>query len=227
MPLPLLAIGSLAASVGSSIFGSSQAAKAAREAQREQQRQRAARDAQIRLLENRSEADTARGQNIIRMAKEAGDDAVKEARGAAAVGGATDAATAQAKEARNKMVAEAVAQLAAGDTARQDRAAQMKIQAAESDAAADVALAQQKAQSQMQLAAGVSDALAGAAGHFMGAQGSTAVKPSATIKPDKANWTLKGVEQVSSAMNKLGAYKPTQVGKLDLTKLQYPYLNRQ
>lgn len=203
MAVPLLAIGSLAAGIGSSIWGSSQAAKEAEEARKQQLRQRAARDAQIRLMENRSEADTARGQNVIRVADEAGREAVSQGQGETAMTGDQTAA-AKAKEARTKMIAEATAQLASGDTARQDRASQMKAQAAENDAAADMALAQQKAQSQMQLAAGVSDAFAGAASNFMGGGTKAAATPTInnTVQVDTAKlWDAKVKEALDRMKN--------------------------
>jgi len=148
------------ASLATSIFGGIQSAKAQREAQRRQAEEKAKNDAWYSRRYNEHTIDTAAGQNMIRMAKEAARENWKKAQGAAAVGGGTDAATAMAKEQGNKMVGDAIASIEAQDVARKDnidatyRARQNQLTQQQ------MALDQQRAANISQVAGGVSDALA-------------------------------------------------------------------
>lgn len=213
MPVPVLAIASLAASVGSSLFGSMQAKK---DAQREQEalRQKEARDAaRAAELKNVSEVDTARGQNIIRIAKDARDEAVKNAQGAAAVGGATDASVAMAKEAGNKMISEATAQLAAGDTARQDAARQMEATADANNAAAQMQIDAQRAAATQQVFSGASNAFAQAGAAFLnGANGTQAKANTPVTVGNVATPAVEAqIQKMIADNNAKYAFKPTTV----------------
>ena len=154
-----LAGAGLVSSLATTIFGGASAARQQREAERRLAEEKARNDAWYNRHYNESYADTAGGQNRIRMAKDAARENWKKAAVAQAVSGGTDAATAMEKEAGNRMVGNAVAQMAVNDTARKDnvdasyrtRQSQLSQQ--------QIALDQQKAQNTAAVAGGVSDAL--------------------------------------------------------------------
>lgn len=104
--------------IASSIFGGVQASKAAREARRERERAEAREQAWYNRRYNEDYLDTAAGQNLVRRAKDYAKENWKKAAGAQAVAGGTDAATAMAKDAGNKMVGDTIANIAAADTQR-------------------------------------------------------------------------------------------------------------
>lgn len=111
-----------AVGLASTLIGAHESGKKEREARQKEAQSHARQQAYWNRKENESYADTASGQNMIRLAKDYADRNWKKAQGAAAVGGGTDAATAMAKESGNRMVGDTVAHMAAMDTARQDRA---------------------------------------------------------------------------------------------------------
>ncbi len=154
-----LAGAGLASSLASTIFGGAAAARQQREAERRLAEEKARNEAWYNRRYNENYADTEAGQNMIRMAKAAAREQWRREAGAAAVAGGTDAAVAQAKEAGNRMVGNAVAQMAATDTARKDnvdaayRAENSRLTQQQ------IALDQQKAQNIAGVAGGVSDAL--------------------------------------------------------------------
>lgn len=104
----------------SSFWGGSKSAEAEREAKRRLAAEKAKLEAERTRKLNENYLDTSAGQNLIRVARNAADRNWKKAAGAAAVGGSTDAAAQMAKDAGNDMVGEAVANIAAQDTARKD-----------------------------------------------------------------------------------------------------------
>ncbi len=156
------------ASLAASIFGGASAAKQQREAERRLANEKAANDAWYNRHYNQNYVDTAAGQNMIRIAKDYARENWKKAAGAAAVGGGTDAEVAEAKAQGNKMVGNAIAQMAATDTARKDsvdasyRARQSQLNQQQ------MSLDQQKAANISQVAGGVSDALMSGAQYFAG-----------------------------------------------------------
>ena len=115
----------------SSILGGSKAAKAEREAMKIQKRREAAHNAWYNRAYNEDYVDTAAGQNLLRRAKQFYNETVRRAKGAEKVGGATNAATAMAKEAANKAYGDTVANISAQDTARKMRVDDMNEQAQE------------------------------------------------------------------------------------------------
>lgn len=117
----VLAAASLAASVGSSLFGASKAAEAAKKAKAEQTYRSNAEKAWYDKNYNTDYLDTKAGQNLMRRAQQVQDEYVRKADGAAAVGGGTAAATAQAKEAANRTMGDTIANIAAQDSARKDQ----------------------------------------------------------------------------------------------------------
>ncbi len=158
-----LLIGSTALSLASSVFGGSKAAKAQEEANRLLEQQKRENQAWYERRYNEDPTQTASAQNMIRMAKDAADRQYRRAEGAAAVAGGTDEAVAQAKEAGNRMVADAVANIAAQGTARRDAIEGQYRQA-------DAALTQQ----QIAAKQGKAQAISGAAGQAAGAFGNVA-----------------------------------------------------
>ena len=111
-----------AVGLASTLIGAHESGKKEREARAKEAQSHARQQAYWNRKENESYADTASGQNMIRLARDYADRNWKKAQGAAAVGGGTDAATAMAKESGNRMVGDTVAHMSAMDTARQDRA---------------------------------------------------------------------------------------------------------
>ena len=143
-----------AAGVASSIFGGAKASKAAKEAERKLAAEKAANDAWYRRRYNEDYIDTAAGQNLVRRAKDFARENWQKAAGAQAVAGGTDAAAAMAKERGNKMVGDAIADIASNDTARKDN-----IDAAYR--AENSRLTQQQIQNDKERAAAISQAASG------------------------------------------------------------------
>lgn len=108
----------IAGSVASSLIGGNKAKKAARQAAKERTYRANAEKAWYDKAYNTDYMDTKAGQNMLRRAQEIQDEYVRRADGAAAVGGGTAAATAQAKEAANRTMGDTIANIAAQDTAR-------------------------------------------------------------------------------------------------------------
>jgi len=133
------------ASLLSSFIGGSKAAKAEREAMRIQKRREAAENAWYNRRYNEDYVDTAAGQNLVRRAKDFARENWKKAQGAAKVGGQTEAATAMAKEAGNKMVGDTIANIAAQDTARKARVDDIHQQAQDKFAQMDIQREHQRA----------------------------------------------------------------------------------
>ena len=158
-------VGALAAAgLASSLYGGIKSSEAAKEAERRQRQQEAKEEAWYKRRYNENYVDTAAGQNLVRRAKEYAKENWKKAAGAQAVAGGTDAATAMAKEAGNKMVGDTIANIAATDTARKDNVDNMHRQAQERYAQMDMAREQQRAQNITQAAQGASNALISMAG---------------------------------------------------------------
>lgn len=116
LAIPLIMAG---ASVASSLWGASKSRKAARESERRQREREAEEAAWFRRNRNESLLDTAIGQNMLRRANDFARENWQKASGAQSVGGGTDAATAMAKEAGNKMMSDTVGNIAAKDVERQ------------------------------------------------------------------------------------------------------------
>lgn len=163
-----LAGGSLALGLGSSLFGGISSSKAAREAEKRLQEQKAKEEAYYRRRYNEDYLDTNAGQNLVRRAKDFAKENWRKASGAQAVAGGTDAATAQAKEAGNKMMGDTIANIAAADVQRKDNIDAQHMQAQDRYAQQEMAISQQRAQSTADAAAQASNALMSAAGTLAG-----------------------------------------------------------
>lgn len=166
-PSPKLWIATaIGAGVGlaSSLIGGSQASKAAREAEKRQRQQEAAERAWYTRRYNEDYIDTAAGQNLVRRAKDYAREQWKKAAGAQAVAGGTDAATAMAKEAGNKMVGDTIANIAATDQQRKDNVDAQHRQAEAQFAQMDMNRELQRAQNITNAAQSASNAIMSVAG---------------------------------------------------------------
>jgi hypothetical protein len=152
-----------AAGLASSLIGGAKASSAANEAERRQRAQEAKEDALYTRRYNEDYVDTAAGQNLVRRAKEFAKSNARKAAGAQAVSGGTDAATQMAKDAGNKMVGDTLANIAANDTARKDRADMAHQVAQDRFAQMDMNRDMQRAQNITNAAQGASNSLMSAA----------------------------------------------------------------
>jgi hypothetical protein len=150
--------------IASSLIGGSAASDAAREARRERERAEAREQAWYNRRYNEDYLDTAAGQNLVRRAKDYAKENWKKAAGAQAVAGGTDAATAQAKEAGNKMVGDTIANIAAADTQRKAQVDNMHMQNEQK-------FAQQRQAEQLQRAQNITNAAQSASNAIMSVAG--------------------------------------------------------
>ena len=155
-------------SVASSLFGGMKASQAAKRAEERQRQREEEENAYYRRRYNEDYADTAAGQNLIRRAKEYARENWRKAAGAQAVAGGTDAATAMAKEAGNKMVGDTIANIAATDEARKAQVDAAHQQALSDFARQDIQREQQRAQNITQASSAASNAMLQGATAFEG-----------------------------------------------------------
>ena len=149
----------VAGGIASSLIGGNEAAKAARAAERRQREQEAREEAWYNRRYNEDYIDTAAGQNLVRRAKDYAKEQWKKAAGAQAVAGGTDAATAMAKDAGNKMVGDTIANIASTDQQRKAQVDNMHRQAEAQFAQMDMAREQQRAQNITNAASAASNAM--------------------------------------------------------------------
>lgn len=149
-----------AASAASSIFGAKQSADANEEAQRKLEAEKAALEAERRRKKYETWASTASGQNTIRMLQDQAQRFIRQQQGAAAVGGATDAAVAQEKELQNMKQAEIIAQANANFEDRKDQVDASYRQQLSGINQQQIAADRAKSQAIASAASGVSSALA-------------------------------------------------------------------
>ena len=157
-----------AASLASSIYGGVKASQQANKAEGRQRQQEAEENAWYNRRYYEDYVDTAAGQNLIRRAKDYAREQWKRAAGAQAVTGGTEAASAAAKEAGNKMVGDTIANIASNDQARKDHVDSMHRQAQKEYAQMDMQRDMQRAQNITQAAQGASNAMMSAAGALGG-----------------------------------------------------------
>ena len=149
----------VAGGIASSLIGGNEAAKAARAAERRQREQEAKEEAWYNRRYNEDYIDTAAGQNLVRRAKDYAKEQWKKAAGAQAVAGGTDAATAMAKDAGNKMVGDTIANIAAADTQRKAQVDNMHRQSQAQFAQMDMNREMQRAQNITNAASAASNAM--------------------------------------------------------------------
>ena len=159
-------LSAIGAGVGlaSSLFGGISASKAAKEAERRQRQQEASERAWYNRRYNEDYVDTAAGQNLVSRAKDYARENWRKAQGAQAVAGGTDAATAMAKEAGNKMVGDTIADIAATDQERKSHVDDMHRKAESQFAQMDMNREMQRAQNITNAAQGASNAIMSMAG---------------------------------------------------------------
>lgn len=158
-------------SLASSIFGGAQAAEAQRKAEKMQAAEKAKNDAWYNRKYNEHTIDTAAGRNIMRIAREEARKNWKKAAGAAAVTGSTESSVAMQKEAGNRMIGDAIANIEAKDVARKDNIDATYRQRSSQLAQQDMILAQQRAENISRVASGVSNALMTGAMYAGGSSG--------------------------------------------------------
>jgi hypothetical protein len=158
------------ASLASSLIGGASASSAAKEAEERQRLQEAKQDAWYRRKYNENYLDTAAGQALVNRAREYAKENWKRAAGAQAVAGGTEAGSAMAKEAGNKMVGDTISNIAASDQQRKDNIDDQHNQAQQRFAQMDMQREMQRAQNITNAAQGASNALLSAAGALGSAQ---------------------------------------------------------
>lgn len=219
----------IAGSVASSLFGANKAKKAARAAARERKYRANAEKAWYDKAYNTDYMDTKAGQNMLRRAREIQDEYVRKADGAAAVGGGTAAATAQAKEAANRTMGDTIAKIAAQDTARKQHvedAHQANIsqlsrerEDAANQQAANATNAAQNASNAIMTAAGSLEDIGkspktnalGDSGDVLGNKNVTSVSDGASFRADDSgllNPAAKGKTMIDDAVGDLMKRKP-------------------
>lgn len=170
MPLPLaVPLVMAGASLASSLFGAKKSSDAAKDAAAKLQAEKVATENERRRRRNESWTDTKSGQNMLRVLQQQADREMKRIQGAAAVGGATDAAVAKEKELLNDKQAEVLADAEARFEDKKDAVDAQYRQELKGLNQQQIATDLQKGQAVAQAAGGVSSALAtGAAMTFGG-----------------------------------------------------------
>lgn len=218
----VLSAASAAAGLASSIFGGAQARKARKKAQQEQAKRERSEQAWYDKRYNQDYMDTAAGQNLVRQANEYADKQWRKAEGAKAVGGGTDAATAQAKESGNRMLGNTVAQIAAQDTARKDNVDNIHQQNLNNFSRETQARYEQQAQDTNTAAQNASNAMFSAGVALEGANAGSKTNPAlqggkAEINPDgTTKYTTSGGTVINGSARYVGAPNRTDLtGKVN------------
>ena len=209
--------------------GGNKAKKAARAAAKERTYRANAEKAWYDKVYNTDYIDTKAGQNMLRRAQEIQDEYVRKADGAAAVGGGTAAATAQAKESANRTMGDTIANIAAQDTARkqhvedahQDNLSQLSRERedAENQRAANITNAAQNASNAIMTAAGSLEGAAnkpktnalGDSGDLLSNKNVTSVSDGLSFRADDnglLNPAAKGKTMLDDAVGDLMKRKP-------------------
>lgn len=180
----ITAIGA-AAGLASSLIGGSKASSAARAAERRQREQEAKENSWYNRRYYEDYVDTAAGQNLVRRAKDYARENWKRAAGAQAVAGGTEASSAAAKEAGNKMVGDTIGNIAATDQAR-------KAQVDAQHRAAEAQFAQMDMNREMQRAQNITNAAGAASNAIMSTAG--AIDQAATSHANLAGGSNNGTD---------------------------------
>lgn len=159
----IAALVSAAIAAGSTAYGGAKSAQANREAQERLSREKAETEAERLRKKHESWTDTASGMNTIRMLKDMANEEYRRSRGAAVVGGATDAAVAAEKDLQNQKQAEVIAQAAAAHEDKKDQVDAGYRQQLRGLNQQQIALDQQKGQNIAQTASGLGNSMAQAA----------------------------------------------------------------
>lgn len=163
----VMAAASLAGGLAKSLFGGARSRKLRKQAERAQEAARNNERAWYGKQYNVDYIDTEAGSRMLSRAQEIQDAALRRTDGAAAVGGASDASVAQAKESANKTMSDTVADIAAQDTARKQSVADTHARNMQAQAQADIASKQEQAQQASDAAQQASNAAMTAAGSLL------------------------------------------------------------
>jgi hypothetical protein len=197
----------VAGGLASSLIGGNAAEQAAMEAERRQRALENKENAWYTRRYNEDYLDTAAGQNLVRRAKDYARENWKKAAGAQAVAGGTDAATAMAKEAGNRMVGDTIANIAAADSQRKANVDAQHRQAEQSFAQMDMQRANQRAANITNSAQNASNAMMNvgaaidSAGNLAGGSNKGVVAPTeannlySTMQADNGLAQLQGLEE--------------------------------
>jgi len=167
----IAALVSAAIAAGSTAYGGIKSAQANREAQERLAREKAETEAERLRKKHESWTDTASGMNTIRMLKDMANEEYRRNRGAAVVGGATDAAVAASKDLQNQKQADVIAQASAAHDDKKDQVDASYRQQLSNINQQLIATDQAKKQAVAQAASGVSNALMqGAISSFAGSK---------------------------------------------------------
>lgn len=224
-----------AAAIGSAAYSGAKSSEANNKSQRALGAEQARTQATRRRKYNEDYIDTSAGQNLIRTARNEADKIWRREQGTAAMTGATEKA-AMAKQYGNDLVGEAIANIAANDTARKERVDEQyegyERQLNQQQIALDHQKAIDQAQAGAQMISGLGSAAASYAGTYMGSPGGSGVTaaPSGGTTPAAAGG---GTTQTSALQNMGGgnSVKMPTVGndmfKHNFGKLPYnsDYLN--
>lgn len=148
-----------AAGLAASLYGQASSAAAANKAEARQRRLEQEQQSWYKRRYNEDYIDTAAGQNLVRRAKQFAQENWRKAQGAQAVTGGTEAATAQAKEAGNRMVGDTIANVAGTDTQRKDNADNIRLQQMNQNAQMDIQRENQRSQNIAQAGAQAANAV--------------------------------------------------------------------
>ena len=159
----IAALVSAAIAAGSTAYGGIKSAQANREAQEKLAREKAETEAERLRKKHESWTDTASGMNTLRVLRDMANEEYRRTRGAAVVGGATDAAVAASKDLQNQKQAEVIAQAAASHEDKKDQVDASYRQQLRSLNQQQIALDQQKGQNIAQTASGLGNSMAQAA----------------------------------------------------------------
>lgn len=159
-----------AVSLFSSIYGGAKSAEANDEAQRKLEAERAATEAERRRKKYESWTDTASGMNTLRVLRDMANREYKRVSGAAAVGGATEAAVAAEKDLQNQKQAEVIAQATAAHDDKKDQVDASYRQQLSGLNQRQIALDQQKGQAIAGAAAGFSNSMMQVASSIAGSK---------------------------------------------------------
>jgi hypothetical protein len=192
----------VAGGLASSLIGGNAAEQAAREAERRQRALENKENAWYTRRYNEDYLDTAAGQNLVRRAKDYARENWKKAAGAQAVAGGTDAATAQAKEAGNRMVGDTIANIAAADSQRKANVDAQHRAAEQSFAQMDMQRANQRAQNITNAAQNASNAMMNVGAAIDSAGNLAGGSNKGTQAPSAAN-NLYSVVQADNALGQL------------------------
>jgi hypothetical protein len=156
---------SVGAGLASSLIGGGQAAQAAKAQEARQRREEAREGATYTRRYNERWIDQEAGQNTVRKAKQIYDRQQKQAAGAKAVAGGTDAKEQMAKDSSNRAVADVIANGEAMNAMRRDKLDAQHEQAQQRFAQMDMNREMQRAQNISNAAQSASNAImqAGAA----------------------------------------------------------------